>query len=198
MHGLVNRAIQCFVRETYGNDVWQALAAHSDLPAEGFETMFVYDDAITARMLEGLETLLQRPKETVLEDLGTYLVSDPRLDALRRLLRFGGETFLDFVHSMDDLPRRAALAVPDLNLPAVQITEMSDGVVRISCACPQDEAPCGFGHALVGILRTLADDYGALVLLEHDGVFDGKERLSVRILSTEFSTARPFQLSARP
>lgn len=197
MHGLVNRAIQCFVRDTFGRDMWQALSAHSDLPAEGFESMFVYEDEITVRMLDGLETLLQRPKETVLEDLGTYLVSNPRLDALRRLLRFGGETFIDFVHSMDDLPRRSALAVPDLKLPAVQTTEMADGIVHISCYCPGD-SPGGFGHVLVGILRTLADDYGALVLLEHDGVRDGQEKLTVHILSTEFSRARPFQLSARP
>ena len=56
-------------------------------------------------------------------------------------------------------PRRASLAVPELVLPELTVCEAPDGRVRIGCRSGNS----GFGHVLVGILRTLADDYGALV-----------------------------------
>lgn len=193
MHGLVNRAIQCFIRDTYGLPAWEEIARSAEAPQGGFEAMFVYDDAVTARMLASAETVLRRPRETVLEDLGTYLVSHPNVEALRRLLRFGGETFVEFLQSVEDLPRRATLAVPELVLPELTVSEGEDGRVRIGCRSGNS----GFGHVLVGILRTLADDYGALALLDHEGCCDGEEWIGVHILSTEHARGRPFQLSAR-
>ncbi|MBL9059229.1 MAG: hypothetical protein JNK88_04295 [Mangrovicoccus sp.] len=65
--------------------------------------------------------------------------------------------------------------------------------MRIGCRSGNS----GFGHVLVGILRTLADDYGALALLDHEGCCDGEEWIGVHILSTEHARGRPFQLSAR-
>jgi hypothetical protein len=194
MHGLVNRAIQCFVRDTYGADMWEQLAERADAPIAGFEAMFVYDDAVTDRMIDAAEVLLDRSRETILEDLGTYLVSHENVESLRRLLRFGGDTFVEFLQSVDDLPRRAALAVPDLDLPYFDLLEGDDGVSRILCRWDRP----GFGHVLMGMMRTLADDYGALVLLEHEGREGDDEWITVRVLSTEFSTGRPFQLAAGP
>lgn len=193
MHGLVNRAIQCFLRDTYGGPVWEEVARAAEAPVAGFEAMFVYDDAVTERMLAAAGSVLRRPRETLLEDLGTYLVSHPNVEALRRLLRFGGETFLDFLLSVDDLPRRAALAVPELVLPELTVIESGDGRIRIGCR----SETAGFGHVLVGILRTLADDYGALALLDHEGESGGEEWIGVHILSTEHARGRPFQLAAR-
>ncbi|MCA8879220.1 MAG: heme NO-binding domain-containing protein [Rhodobacteraceae bacterium] len=193
MHGLVNRAIQCFIRDTYGTPIWEEIARASDAPVAGFEAMFVYEDAVTDRMLDAAETVLQRPRETVLEDLGTYLVSHPNVEALRRLLRFGGETFLDFLHTIDDLPRRAALAVPELVLPELSVVDAGCNRVRIGCHGDR----VGFGYVLVGILRTLADDYGALALLEYEGDGASEEWISVDILNAEHTRGRPFQLAAR-
>lgn len=193
MHGLVNRAIQCFVRDTYGADMWERLARAGDLPLAGFEAMFVYDDAVTERMLDAAVAVLDRPRDTVLEDIGTYLVSHPNVETLRRLLRFGGETFEEFVESLDELPRRAALALPELDLPALEVVpeDACDSALRVSCRWPH----AGFGHVLVGMLRTLADDYGALVVLDHDGREDDVEWIRITVMSGAFSTGRPFRLA---
>ncbi|PWR04142.1 heme NO-binding protein [Meridianimarinicoccus roseus] len=192
MHGLVNRAIQCFVRDTYGGTMWERLARQSDAPVAGFEAMFVYDDEVTERMLCAAEDLLGRDRAIVLEDLGTYLVSHPNVGSLRRLLRFGGDTFPEFLDSLDDLPSRAALAVPELELPRFDVMQGEGGIVRVLCRSPR----AGFGHVLVGIMRTLADDYGALVLLEHEGREGENEWISVSVLSADFAQGRPFQLAA--
>lgn len=193
MHGLINRSIQCFVCDTYGADAWGAVTRAASLDFDRFEAMLSYDDAITFRILAEIARQLNRPADTVLEDLGTYLVSHPNLEALRRLLRFGGESFVDFLHSLDDLHDRARLAVPDLDLPQLELYDHGPATFCLTSIWSH----LGFGHVMVGILRAMADDYGALVFLEHSGNHSGAEKITINLLDSEFAVGRPFDLAAR-
>ena len=47
MHGLTNKAIECFVHDTYGVDTWLEIARRAALPEPSFEAMLTYDDDIT-------------------------------------------------------------------------------------------------------------------------------------------------------
>ena len=192
MHGLMNRAIQCFVRDTYGAGAWRDVAARTDLGPHGFEAMLSYDDAITWRVLDLVCERLRKPRDAVLEDLGTYLVSHPNVEALRRLLRFGGVDFTDFLHSLDDLADRARLAVPDLDLPRLELSAEGDDGHRILC---RSDRP-GFGHVMVGVLRAMADDYGALAIIEHAGSERGCEVIAVDLMLAGFTRGREFDLAA--
>jgi hypothetical protein len=191
MHGLVNRAIQCFLRDTYGDGLWADVAAAAGAPSEGFEAMLRYPDSTTAALLAAASVRLDRSHESILEDIGTYLVSHPNTAALRRLLRFGGVSFADFLHSLEDLPGRARLAVPDLELPALELDEDGDGALRLHCR----QGFAGIGHVLLGLLRALADDYGALSLFDHAEV-DGAEVITIRLADQRFSEGRGFSLAA--
>ncbi|KIC46143.1 heme NO-binding domain-containing protein [Tateyamaria sp. ANG-S1] len=193
MHGLINRAIQCFVTDSYGADKWVEATRIADLDFVEFEAMLTYDDDITPRLLDAISNVLNRPRSDVMEDMGTYLVSHPNVEALRRLLRFGGVTFVEFLHSLDDLPDRARLAVSDLNLPRIELRDHSPTHFSLICESPM----VGYGHVMMGILRTMADDYGALALLEHTGGGDGIETISVTLVETEFAAGRAFDLGAR-
>ena len=193
MHGLINRAIQCFVTDSYGADKWVEATRLADLDFVEFEAMLIYDDDITPRLLDAISNILDRPRSDVMEDMGTYLVSHPNVEALRRLLRFGGVTFVEFLHSLDDLPDRARLAVSDLNLPKIELRDHSPTHFSLVCESPID----GYGHVMMGILRTMADDYGALALLEHTGSGQGVETISVTLIETEFAEGRVFDLGAR-
>lgn len=193
MHGLINRAIQCFVTDSYGADKWVEAARVADLEFVEFEAMLVYDDGVTPRVLDAVSTVLDRPREDVMEDIGTYLVSHPNVEALRRLLRFGGVTFVEFLHSLDDLPDRARLAVADLHLPRIELREHGPGHFSLVCESPIK----GYGHVLMGVLRTLADDYGVLALLDHQGSGKGIETVSISLIETEFAEGRAFDLGAR-
>ena len=193
MHGLINRSVQCFLRDTYGPSLWQRVVREARLGFDNFETMLHYDDALTGAVLNAAALALDRPRETVLEDLGTYLVSHPHLEPLRRLLRFGGVSFLDFLHSLDDLQGRGHLAVPDLDLPALDLIEEGGGRFTLLCR----GGPTGVGHVMVGVLRAMADDYGALVLLDHAGTEDAVEAIAIHLLDQRFAEGRRFELAAR-
>ncbi|MGB7242122.1 MAG: heme NO-binding domain-containing protein [Sulfitobacter sp.] len=192
MHGLVNTAIQSFVSDSYGVDTWIAIAEQAKLGFVEFEAMWMYEDALTLRVLETAENILKRPRSEILEDIGTYLVSHPNVEPLRRLLRFGGVDFVEFLNSLDDLPDRARLAVSDLRLPRISVFEEGDCRLRLKC---YDEFP-GYGHVLVGILRAMADDYGVLAYLEHEGADDGVETVSILLLETKYAAGRSFELGA--
>ncbi len=191
MHGLINRSLQCFLRDTYGQGLWLDVAQEARLGFDSFEAMLRYDPALTEAVLTAAAKLLNRPRETVLEDLGTYLVSHPNVEALRRLLRFGGGSFVEFVHSLEELPERGRLALPDLDLPLLELEELGAGQFRLLV---RGEVP-GTGHAVVGLLRAMADDYGALAVLDHAGQAEGAEVVSIILADQRHSSGRSFDLA---
>ena len=193
MHGLINRSIQSYVCNSYGFEIWQEVAAGAELDFVEFEAMLSYEDALTPRVLNSLAQVLDRPRDEIMEDIGTFVVSHPEFEPVRRLLRFGGVSFEEFLNTLDDLPARARLAVSDLNLPALELREHRPG--NFSLLCGADVV--GYGHVMMGILRVMADDYGVLALLEHTGRKGGRETVRISLVETDFAEGRSFELGAR-
>ncbi len=191
MHGLMNRAVEGFIRDTYGEEIWLEISSEARLGFTSFEAMLHYDDVVTKRLIEAAALRLTRTKGSFLEDLGTYLVSHHKMESLRRLLRFGGTSFVDFLYSLEDLPDRTRLAVPDLRLPDLVLSgDPTEGFTLNVIGTPD-----GFGRVMVGILRAMADDYGALALLDHK-TEEGVEIVAINVHDQKFNEGRDFQLSA--
>ena len=193
MHGLINRSIQCFLVDTYGGAVWGEVVQTAGLGFDNFEAMLSYDPDITEAVILAAMGVLGRPREVLLEDLGTYLVSHPNLEALRRLLRFGGVSFSDFLDSLEDLPERGRLALPEIDLPCLRLTDQGNGVLELSTSIMIP----GVGHVIVGLLRAMADDYGALVLLDHAGTAGGQEVIAIQLLDQSYTQGKAFDLAMR-
>ncbi|MGB3278893.1 MAG: heme NO-binding domain-containing protein [Pseudorhodobacter sp.] len=193
MHGLINRAIQCYVRDTHGELAWKKVTRQACIGIDGFETMLSYKHSITEEVLQACVSVLGRPRETIMEDLGTFLVSNQGSDALRRLLRFGGVSFTDFLQSLEDTRGRGRLALPDLDLPELDLFEISPSLYTLQCRFPLE----GSGHVIVGLLRAMADDYGALVLLDHDGDSLDGEMIMIQLLEVSYAQGRSFDLTMR-
>jgi len=192
MHGLINRAVERFTRDTYGREMWHGITQRLDLGFTEFEAMLTYDDKITQDVLGELAVSLNKPLTEVLEDIGTYLVSHPGLEAL---LRFGGTDFVEFLHSLNDLPGRARLAVPELALPVLELEDHARDFYSLTVG-PLPGGQVAFGPVMMGLLRAMADDYGALVFLEHKGRRADHEIIEVRLLETAFASGRAFDLGA--
>lgn len=190
MHGFINRSIQNYMTDVNGLSAWQSAAARVGLSPPEFESMLSYPDEITPEVLDAAAAVLRRSRSEVMEDIGAYLVSHPNTEAVRRLLRFGGMNFEDFLHSLDDLPDRARMAVSDLHLPSIELHEFAEG--RYSLICHSNLE--GFGHVMMGILRVMADDYGALALLDLEGSGQGQEVVRIQLIETDFTDGRTFEL----
>ena len=188
MHGLVNRSIQTFLRDTYGSDLWQKVAAQAGVPAHGFEAMLTYPDEMTESLLSCAAGELDKPLAVLLEDFGTHLAS---VEALRRLLRFSGAEYADFIEAIEELPGRAQLAVPEIDLPVLDLQSDAPGCYSLTASGLRS----GFAPVLAGVLRAMADDYGALALI--DGPVSAGDHATIRIalLDTRFAEGRDFQLA---
>lgn len=193
MHGLIPKAIQSFFVTTYGAERWNRVIGGAGLSFAEFEPMLRYEQAQCDGVLDAIESEFGRSIPEFLEDLGTFLVSDPQLESLRRLLRFGGVTYEDFLHSLDDLPARTRLAVSDLELPLLELRETGPNAFSLTCGSGLP----GFGHVMVGVLRALADDYGALVMLECSKSPDGCDEIGITLIESSFAAGRSFDLGVR-
>ena len=193
MHRLASKAIERFVSDSYGDEVWSEIADQA-LPGVGaLEPMILDDPWIANALLDAAEARLGKSRDVILEDLGGYLVSHRRSEPLRRLLRFGGADFRAFLWSLEDLPDRVRLAFSHMSVPALELHDFGRGnmMILVEARYP------GIGLVLTGLLRGLADDYGALATIEHRGEFRGFERVTVAVHDPRFSEGRPFDL-ARP
>ena len=191
MHGLINRAIENFLRDRHGPDVWQRVVRRANLHFDSFEPLLTYDPGLTEAVLREACGELGLPRDTVLEDMGTALVSHRDREGLRRLLRFGGVTFRDFLHSLEELPDRARLALPDLCLPDLRLEEGGAGRFTLM-ATPLF---AGAGYVLIGLLRAMADDYGALVLLDVASSSEDRDVISIHLLDESHAEGRRFDLA---
>lgn len=195
MFGLVNRAIQNFVEDNYGAPCWDAVARRAALESRDFESMLSYPDEVTERVLLGCEAVLGTERSMILEDLGLYLVTHPNMEPVRRLMRFSGGEFEDFLLSLDELHKRVKVAVSALDMPsiAVRATGPQTFSLYVGAGYP------GFGAVLHGMIKAMADDYGALVIsdLTMQSAANGVvETLRVELLEPAYSQGRHFDLAA--
>jgi len=189
MDAFLLRSLEGYVRATFGAGQWQAVCRRAALTIETFEPMLRYDPGTADRVAQVTADLLGRPVETIWEDMGTYLVTNPEHEGVRRLLRFGGAGFTDFLHSLEELPGRARLALPDLDLPEIALRELGPDRFEIRCRWRL----AGMVRVLVGMLTAMADDYGALCLIEADEA--APDRIVVRVLDSFHNEARRFDLA---
>ncbi|GLQ34645.1 hypothetical protein GCM10007939_09280 [Amylibacter marinus] len=160
---MVNRGLQCFVVSIYGSEVWHEVCADADLPFQNFETVLPYDEFYSELILDSISQIVQRKRDEILEDFGTFLVSEHCSPSVRRLLRLGGVNYVGFLHSLEDVYDRASIAIPDLDMPLMQVDRKAADEFIVKYEFEKQ----GYGAVFLGLLRAMADDYGALVTVTH-------------------------------
>jgi len=173
MLGLINKSVQTFLRLHYGEQVWTQVIQRVGIGPDGFEAMLHYEDRLTA----------------LLEDIGAFLAMR---EPVRRLLRFGGVDYREFLGSLDELPGRCRLALPDLELPNMRLLAEAQWRFLLEIEGGMRD----WGAVAAGLLRAMADDYGALVLIEEGATQEGVERVRVTLLDPAWSEGRRFNLAS--
>ncbi|MEM6618031.1 MAG: heme NO-binding domain-containing protein [Pseudomonadota bacterium] len=170
MHGMINRGLQFYVRDIFDVETWEDVCTTAGLAYFNFETMLTYEDDITDRIIDAIASVLGRSRPEILEDFGTYVVGEATLSAVRKLLRFGGEDYVEFLQSLEDVHDRAKIALPELEVPQFLLEARGEDRFRLH----YEFHKLGFGAVFLGLLRGMADDYGALILIDHAPRRDGQ------------------------
>ncbi len=194
MNGVTARSLQRFVCDSYGETVWADIVRSARLDFSTFELMLDYAEDVTERVIDATAARLGRDRAELLEDLGVFLVAHPKIPVLRRLLRYGGCDFERFLDTLDDLPDRTRLAFPTLNLPELRSREREPGLFDVFCG----REPPGSVHVVIGAIRAMADDYGALAIVDLDpetiDAPDRPYRIEIVVPSSKHSAGRDFHL----
>jgi hypothetical protein len=188
MDALLLRSLQSYVLDTFGAAIWQDICQVAGHASMTFEPMLRYEPGLADRVADIAAAILGRPVEAIWEDVGTHLVTNPDREGVRRLLRFGGLSFADFLHSLEELPGRARLALPDLDPPEVTLDEVGPDRFELRCRSHLRAAQ----RVLAGLVTAMADDYGALCLIE-EGPDSSCTMISV--LDSRHATAKAFDLA---
>ena len=190
MLGVVNKAVEEFVITVHGGAVWQEVLRDIGTPGFRFEPMLMYEDEKSYALIRALSKRLSKPQQDILDDIGTYLVTPPNGGALRRLLRFSGSSFDDFLFSLDDLNDRVDLALPDLQLPQIMVIPQTIDRVHVRVS----QTWSGFAYVLQGLLRAMADDYGTLVFLDVRRDITDSACIEVILIENNFSAGIDFDM----
>lgn len=194
MNGLIAKSIEHFLIFQHGQEVWKAAAKQARVPDWGFEAVQDYPPEMLTSLMAHVSTTLDRPNAELWEDLGTHLVTHPDMEIARRLLRFGGPTFEAFLWSLDALHPRAALAVPGLDIPELSLRRVGPSRYALWVAW-EGFGPEGCviaGALTLGVLRAIADDFGALVFLDAP---NGLSQINITLIDADFAEGRDFSLS---
>ena len=132
MHGIVNRGLQLFLIEEYGEDFWRELAVRLDQES-GFEALLLYDDEVTRGLMSAAARRLNCTRAEIWEGFGAFLTRSDHTASFWALLRFGGPDFASFLVSLEDVPEQIQLALPDFYLPPLKVLQPSPGRFELHC-----------------------------------------------------------------
>ena len=113
-------------------------------------------------------------------------------DGVRRLLRFGGAYFHDFLFSSNEFNARIDLIMPGLNLPKINIVCGAKNQLPIRLVPSWSE----FTYLCIVILHVMADDYGALIRLAHFA-HTGLAVIQITLVDDRLAVAQGFKFAAR-
>ncbi|GIT90516.1 hypothetical protein JANAI62_00020 [Jannaschia pagri] len=194
MHGMICKSLEGYVISAHGKDVWAAIARDAEVGIDGFEAMQSYPNEVFAAAQTAAAKRLGRDRLQLMEDIGIWICTHPPLQPVRRLFRFIGTSFRDLVLSLDEVEARARMAVPELELPIFHLCQVDDVEFEVQCTWPIP----GASGLLTGILRTLADEYGALAMIEIDATQKVSagwvEIVSIQLFDEDFQAPQAFSL----
>ncbi len=189
MHGMVHKGISVFVTESFGAAEWDGLCQVLGIDVDPASATQL-NDFVATQILFNLAERTNRPKREVMEDYGMFLMTADVTSGIRRLMRFGGADFVEYIDSLEELPGRIRLAIDDFVLPPLTVTQESDTKYKVWV-----ETKMGaFTFVLIGMFRAMADDYGTLCEIKHDKRTEKGDMISIEIFDLGFDKGRDFSL----
>lgn len=185
MYGLVNTAVADLARTIGGEQAWQEICSHAQVPPVAFVGMTGYPDDVTYRLIDGASAVLGLAPEQVLTAFGRYWVRYTAQQGWGPLLQAAGETLPEVLGGLDALHARVRLLMPELRPPSFRCVELSPTVLRLDY---WSERP-GLAPMVVGLVEGLAELLGGSATITHvQAAADGHDHDSFTVVHSPAST----------
>jgi hypothetical protein len=167
MYGLVNQAVEDFVRRGFGDGAWKSIKDNAGVNLEMFVSMDSYPDDVTYKLVGAATEVLGLDAATILEAFGQHWVLYTAQEGYGQMLSMFGSNLEEFLVNLDNLHSHVGLTFPALRPPSFQVERIEGG---LGLLLHYHSDRIGLAPMVVGLLKGLGRRFSQeidVVQVEH-------------------------------
>jgi len=127
MYGLVNQALEDFVRQGFGDAAWNKIRDDAGISLDMFVSMDSYPDDITYKLVGAATEVLGLQAPQILEAFGEHWVLYTAQAGYGEMLAMFGSDLRSFLNNLDNLHSHVAMSFPALRPPSFAVEQIEGG-----------------------------------------------------------------------
>jgi hypothetical protein len=155
MYGIVNKAIEDLVTETFGPEQWDAVKEKSGVDVDYFLSNEPYDDEITYKLAGAAAEVLGITVGQVLQAFGEWWVLKTGKEKYGGLMEAGGSNLREFLFNLPMFHNRIMLMYPRLTPPEFRVSDATENSIHVHYHSKRE----GLQEFVRGLLSGLAKMY---------------------------------------
>jgi len=159
MYGIVNKAIQDLITETFGEDKWEAVKEKSAVDIEFFLSNEPYDDDITYKLAGAASEVLGISVGEVLQAFGEWWILKTGKEKYGGLMEAGGNNLREFLVNLPLFHNRIMLMYPKLTPPEFKVSNLEENAIQVHYFSKRE----GLQEFVRGLMHGLGKMYGVEV-----------------------------------
>ncbi|HEX5684030.1 MAG TPA: heme NO-binding domain-containing protein [Ideonella sp.] len=152
MYGLVNQALEDFVKKGFGNTAWNRIREGAGIRLDMFVSMDSYPDETTHRLVRSASEVLDLDSSEILEGFGEHWVLYTAQAGYGEMLAMFGSDLRSFLNNLDNMHSHVAMSFPALRPPSFEV-EQIEGDPGLLLHYRSERA--GFAPMVVGLIKGL-------------------------------------------
>ena len=156
MYGLVNQAVQDFVTQHLGADIWKTVREKAGVKDPEFLPLQQYPDELTFAMVGATCEATGRDAATLVEEIGVFWVTFTAQRGYGPLLDQLGTTFPEALAALDAMHVRVALMMPNLKPPSFRVRDVKSNGLTLDYISHR----AGLAPMVIGLVKGLGHKYG--------------------------------------
>lgn len=172
MYGLVNQAVEDFVRRGFGDEAWKRIRDKAGVNLEMFVSMDSYPDEVTYQLVGAASEVLGLEAAQILEAFGEHWVLYNAKEGYGQMLSMFGSSLEEFLLNLDNMHSHVGLTFPALRPPSFQVERVDGGR---SLLLHYRSERMGLAPMVIGLLKGLGRRFGEDVTVRqtaHRGLDD--------------------------
>ncbi|XP_041098969.1 soluble guanylate cyclase 88E-like [Polyodon spathula] len=123
MYGLYLEAVNDYINESYGEDVWRLIEARAEIPHLKFVRHQMYNDNLILRLAKAAGEVLGKTHDELMYAFGVYMVKRIGNYGFERILKVLGRNVRDFINELDNLHEYFRFSFPKVQPPSFCVEE---------------------------------------------------------------------------
>lgn len=164
MYGMINQAVRELVVGNHGEPTWRKICAEAGLADTEFNSMRQYADSVTYDLVGAASKVLNTPPAALLEQFGEFWTDFARNTDFARLMKFGGNTLVEFVQNLDHMHAKIKSSLPQLVPPSFRCTDVTNAGFRLHYYSTRP----GLVPLVIGMMKGMARLYEQRIEIEID------------------------------